>query len=372
MRAAEPSTTHSGHLVPRRGSLGYRPALDGIRGLAILAVVAAHAGFTNGSAAFVGVDVFFVLSGFLITTLLVEEWDYLGDIDLRLFYWRRALRILPALILVCCAFTAVAWITEPRSDALEVTLDGVYSLCYVANWVRVFGHLQASLFAHTWSLGIEEQFYLVWPLALILLLRRTESRKSLAYWLVLVIVLVNVYRIVFFTEEFRISRGTDTRADALMIGALAGILFSSNLISQACWFRRLSTSAGFVSMSGLLLISVFDWFRRDINIFVRCIYPLVSLFGAALIMELLNSPDGWMCKVLSRRYLVYLGRISYGLYLWHYPIFRLIEARSLSRTAELSLELSISLAVTILCYHFVEKPILKYKRRATPWQMASR
>ena len=163
--------------------MAYQPALDGLRALAVLGVLLYHAGVSWAPGGFLGVDAFFVLSGFLITSLLVDEWRTRGRIDFGAFWARRARRLLPALLLVVIAVGAYA-VFVARPDELErIRGDELGSLLYVANWRQLF---ESSYFAklatpspllHTWSLGIEEQWYLVWPLALVLMLRVTAGRR---------------------------------------------------------------------------------------------------------------------------------------------------------------------------------------------------
>src|SRR5215207_1252737 len=181
---AEPETARPTRRVPEpASSFQYQPALDGLRALAVLGVLLYHAGVSWAPGGFLGVDAFFVLSGFLITSLLVDEWRKRGRIDFRAFWARRARRLLPALVLVVVAVGAYALFVA-RPDELErIRGDTFGSLLYVANWRQLF---ESSYFAqlstpsplrHTWSLGIEEQWYLVWPLALVLVLRVTAGRR---------------------------------------------------------------------------------------------------------------------------------------------------------------------------------------------------
>ena len=168
--------------------LGYRRALDGLRGIAVLAVMSVHAGF-NSRGGLIGVEIFFVLSGFLISCLLIEEWDQSNDISLKQFYLRRGLRLFPALVAMLLVVSGYYWLNYSKAIAWPVTRDGLIALFYSTNWVRSFGLNGASLFGHTWTLSIEEQFYILWPLILLLLLRRASSRTSMLCWVSLGIVL---------------------------------------------------------------------------------------------------------------------------------------------------------------------------------------
>ena len=167
-----PVTTKDGAGEQASFELGHRRALDGLRGVAVLAVLGFHGGVPFMRGGFLGVDVFFVLSGFLITSLLYEEWRRTGAIRLRAFYMRRVLRLLPALILLLLALTIYAiWLPWPDQRA-RLRAEIAFTLLYVANWALAFRLVpDLGFLAHAWSLAIEEQFYLVWPLALLLLLR---------------------------------------------------------------------------------------------------------------------------------------------------------------------------------------------------------
>jgi len=167
----------------RTPSFTYQPALDGLRALAVLGVLLYHAGVSWAPGGFLGVDAFFVLSGFLITSLLVDEWRTRGRIDFRAFWARRARRLLPALVLVVVAVGVYAVFVARPDELQRIRGDTFGSLLYVANWRQLF---ESSYFAklatpsplrHTWSLGIEEQWYLVWPLALVLMVRVTAGRR---------------------------------------------------------------------------------------------------------------------------------------------------------------------------------------------------
>jgi peptidoglycan/LPS O-acetylase OafA/YrhL len=146
--------------------LGYRRSLDGIRGVAILFVVLVHDGIIRDTFGFIGINTFFVLSGFLITCLLVEEWDMSNDIRFREFYVRRALRLLPALLIMLIAFVVFAFFFDPRRKAIREFYEALRALFYFTNWARIFRIGRTVTLVHTWSLSVEEQFYFTWPFIL--------------------------------------------------------------------------------------------------------------------------------------------------------------------------------------------------------------
>src|SRR5712664_1012289 len=222
--------------------LGYRPALDGVRAVAILAVLARHSRLLP--AGYLGVDIFFALSGFLITSLLSEEYARTGTITLRLFYARRALRLLPALVVlvVVCSGTLVATRPEYRPLVLH---EAALVLFYVANCAWVID-LPMWIYSHTWSLGIEEQFYVLWPLALLGLLRAVRDPRASAV-LVLVVAAAGVaWRLVLVHANAPPERyqGFDAGGSGLLIGCAASLLLGAGALGSL-------RAAGLAGVAGL-------------------------------------------------------------------------------------------------------------------------
>ncbi len=346
--------------------LGYRPGLDGLRGAAILGVVGVHSQLLQNRAAFIGVDAFFVLSGFLITCLLMEEWDRLGTISLKQFYLRRALRLLPALAAMLGVFVAYRWLFSERRAAIGASLDGLIALFYSSNWGLALRFGRPEMFGHTWSLSIEEQFYLVWPLALVLLLRRTSSRRSFLSWVFLGIFLTVVNRcllVVAGSNWYRLTYGTDCRADALLLGCAVGVIFSSELlrdIPSVRWGMRGLAYTGVLGLAGL----AFSGFGFEADFCV--VYFAIPLCAAFILAEVVRSETGLLARALARPWLVYLGKISYGLYLWHYPIFCEVQARHYSLAKELIIEVLLTAVAVLASYYLLERPMLRLKSRFTP------
>ena len=197
--------------------LGHRPGLDGIRGVAILLVVLAHLEIIQVQFAIIGVDIFFVLSGFLITSLLIAEWDQSKDISLKSFYWRRALRLLPALIAMLTVCIIYICLTSPWKIVVKNLVYALRALFYCTNWALIshLGERSNHLLSHTWSLSIEEQFYFIWPAILFFLLRKVKSMTSLLWFVLLAALLSGLVRIVLVvldvTNFYRYYCGLDTR-----------------------------------------------------------------------------------------------------------------------------------------------------------------
>jgi peptidoglycan/LPS O-acetylase OafA/YrhL len=341
-------------LSPGPSRLGYRPCLDGLRGVAILAVIVVHTRLPNIRAAFVGVELFFVLSGFLITCLLLEEWDKAGSISLRRFYLRRALRLLPALAVLLLFVTCYYWLFMPGTETVTTATDAVIALFYSTNWALGLHLRELGVFAHTWSLSIEEQFYLCWPLALIWWLRRGNSRSSLLNSVLLQVLLSSNFARVFY--------GTDSRADALLLGCAVAVLFSSPSLSTNARLRRITAWGAWASAIGLIFLACVN-LDLDYATEVCGVYFLIPLLAAVLLMHLALVQSGPLHYLLSNRCLVFVGKISYGLYLWHYPIFGLVQARELPVATELAVELVLTAVAVLASYYLLELPALKLKTK---------
>lgn len=325
--------------------LGHRPALDGLRGVAILLVVGAH-GLTRFEAGgTIGVTVFFTLSGFLITALLLEERERRGRISLIDFYRRRLLRLLPALtllvgVLVACSMTSI--------------VGAAAALLYVGNWIEVdtAGPGLGGL-AHTWSLAVEEQFYIIWPVVLIATARLGRGA------LLAVALAGSMYAIVAraalwdnsITTMRRIYLGTDMHADALLVGcALAVIL---------CGSHRRATSRRTVVVLALVAIAALG-FPQSMAIWFVLNPTLVPLLAAVAIFCLTT---GTRLRLLESRAFVVIGRRSYGLYLWHVPVFAVgsQHLEVLPHFISFALLVGVSWLVTSLSWRYVERPFLRLK-----------
>jgi peptidoglycan/LPS O-acetylase OafA/YrhL len=356
--------------IPARytAAMRYIPALDGLRGVAVLSVIALHAGFPWARYGFLGVDLFFVLSGFLITTLLLREWQCTGAINLRAFYVRRAARLFPALgaLLVAVALWSLTFASDGLADRNWVGI--LSSLLYAANWTVALGIREhIGLLQHTWSLAIEEQFYLLWPFVLVALLRRGWSWKRLL-WLTLGGALLSaVWRVILWRltlEPWRGYAGTDTRADGLLLGcALALLLLNVPAISSRRIGYVLLPVVG-LAVLGCVAISWFGVTLRDFWWYSRGGYAVAALLSAALVLLAATGSVPLFRRVLSVAPLVWIGRISYGLYLWHYPILNSLErsTRTLDTWERLGL-IALTVGVALLSWVAVERPVQQWARR---------
>lgn len=346
--------------------LSYRPALDGVRAIAILAVLASHMFVTLDSGG-EGVDVFFVLSGFLITTLLLQEHDATGRISLRAFWWRRAARLLPALFVMCPIMAVAFAIVHP--DGWRASMAGVVSaLFYVSAWVRASGASELAWMGHTWSLSVEEWFYAAWPLCMIVLLRRCSRVTG---WIVAAACLAVVYRLV--SEQSGVSyeylyNAPDQRAGQLLVGCAAGAALFA-LGERRSRYGRAFVAAGVIGVLvvGATLSGVAVEHARYGFAYTSGQSTVIALGAAAMILSIVVVPGWLLARTLTWRPLVWIGRRSYGLYLWHLPIFGLVllghRAVSGARLdAERVLALGLAFAAAAISFRYVERPAIRWVR----------
>jgi peptidoglycan/LPS O-acetylase OafA/YrhL len=344
---------------------GYNRAFDGLRGLAVLIVVGFHAALVPGGG-FLGVEFFFVLSGFLITTLLTDEWDGNGTISLRNFYRRRALRLLPALVVALMGYVAVSAIRflvveqDFRSFADSIAAAGI-GASYVANIVIAFLGSFPPGVQHLWSLAAEEQYYLAWPPLLLLALRRRVSTRYLVGALGVVGVAICANRAALTlagASQRHLFFSPDVTFGGIVIGAILALLNRSGTLPRlyARRFVRAAVVPFTVAFACVFIVLVPNTDGRWLYLYGISAFLIAAgavVAGAAI------DPGAWWARPLRSQPLVNVGRVSYGIYLWHpilmyaagdWPIERLVAVPATFVIADFS-------------YRFVEQPFLARKRR---------
>jgi peptidoglycan/LPS O-acetylase OafA/YrhL len=339
----------------------YWPELDGLRAVAVVLVIGLHAGLPAVSGGSVGVDVFFTLSGFLITTVLLQEHGKRRTLNLGHFYARRALRLYPALLLALAGAAVLAYAPRNPGWVSGATLEGIpLALSYSMNWFSASGHSYYGLINHMWSLCVEEQFYLVWPVILLLALRRS-LRAAVLVAVGLTTVCAALTPALYASGGYaRIAFGTDARVPQLLIGALAALAYSIRRPGERA--RRVL----FVSAIGAFaMVAVAAHGMLPESFWAYGGYELFAVGVAALVVHLVDSPAPVFSRVLASRPAVAIGRISYGMYLWHYIliIVLLVYAPSLDPTAMFLVVLPLSAFVALASYRLVEVKFLRLKNR---------
>ena len=362
-----PSPQGEGHRAAPKKGVRYIPALDGLRAIAVLAVIAYHLGVPGCSGGLMGVTVFFVISGYIVTKILLVEYSRTGRISFKDFYIRRAKRLLPAIVLVIAATGALCTVfnhvllTKMRPEVLP-------SLLFVNNWWQIFN--DASYFeniglpsplTHFWSLAIEEQFYLVLPLMLLCILRfggRLSRRRSLAALLLALAAVSAIEMTALYDptlDPTRVYYGTDTRAFSLLIGAFVAVITTGNRQRLPRAWREALAVVGAIGVVACLSLMQGDAPFTYLGGMVVC-----SALTAMLIYGTLWKDSGAVAKVLSVKPLIWVGKRSYGLYLWHYPLMLLLTPMN-STDGMGVLPMAAALAATFACaalsYRFVENPI---------------
>ena len=373
--------------------LGHEPVLDGVRGIACLMVMAVHLSALGAKQApgvlpngFLGVDVFFVLSGFLITSLLLQEWSHTQDISFRRFYARRALRLLPALYFFVAILVVVGAVLGWNvAFGPKPWLALGSTLFYFSNWVHDIGRLSI-----TWSLSVEEQFYLLWPPTLFLLLRRGVRLPVIIAGLMLVVGIVCGVRFALWhslvgsegvlAAFMRCYHGTDTRLDAPLIGCIAALWAAWRGLPK----RTLAWNLTAVASAALIAVAcggedIRLTFMRPapalrLEFLFRGGFTLVAAAAACLTLHMLSNTRGLASRVVGAAPLAWVGKRSYSLYLWH-SLAYYTPAVFIGKAAEVyaaswsgwlllsAAKVTLAVAFASLSYYGVERYFLRMKDR---------
>jgi len=360
------------------------PALDGIRAVAVGLVLAEHGGIPGVPGGFLGVDVFFVLSGFLITSLLLDEHRNSGRIGVAGFWIRRARRLLPALIVMVLAVVAARELFSPESTE-TLRDDAVASFFWVSNWAFVAQHTDyfsqgapPSPLQHTWSLGVEEQYYILWPLLLIAVAAFFWARLRMAVFVLASagVVASAVAAIVLTTDASvnRIYFGADTRAQALLVGAAAAallvrdwsVLNDGGTLIRTRWGHVIAGILPFIGLA--VLAAAAHHATGDVQDFRSGLLIVVAIAAVLVVAPVALEQDGPVARVLAWRPLVWLGAISYGVYLWHWPIFLALngERTGWSGWPLFAIRCAATVAVAAASWWLLEQPIRRWRPVIVP------
>jgi peptidoglycan/LPS O-acetylase OafA/YrhL len=371
--------------------LSYSPGLDGLRAIAVMAVLLYHAELPFIPGGFLGVEVFFVISGYLITALLLAEWSGRGTISLKDFWLRRAKRLLPALYVLLVVTLAYSVVFLP-GEVAGLREDAIAAVGYVTNWFLVLGKQsyfesvgRPSLLQHLWSLAVEEQFYLIWPIVLSVGLglgaRRLRRRRVLTVAVVGALASAVAMALMYTpgVDPSRVYYGTDTRATGLLCGAALAFLWSPadryhpseagrerlRLPDRGRLRRRWGWTAPLLlDVLSIAALGGLVWFFLHLGEFEPLLYRggfvLVGLTTVAAIMAVVHPYSHVGSYLLGSAPMRWIGVRSYGIYLWHWPVFMVTRPEldvPFDGLPLLALRLSITIALADLSYRFVERPI---------------
>lgn len=354
----------------------YWPALDGLRGLAVIAVMLFHAQWPAAQGGFLGVDIFFVLSGFLITAQLFQESQATGRVSLGAFFMRRVVRLQPALLLLLLVYGLCAAWSEwlPPSVARSWPTDITIVTLALSHWARAWDWHAPDYLGHTWSLGIEEQFYLLWAVAMAWCAQAGLGLAALTRLAFLAAACSAGWMALLYlsgASPSRLYNGLDTRAMALLMGctlALSLIRSHSGHVfrdaaaslptykrSTPSWDRVGGWAALLALVAGMHLLS---W--KHPVMFIAG-YACTALIAAYLVRAIVLNPTSGCAALLSCTPLVRVGQWSYGLYLWHYPLFRIAEYQGGLHGVPLGTSMAAASVVTFLLaatsYYLLELPL---------------
>jgi len=391
MTTTAPGPAATGHRL-RADALGDRPSatgthrilgLDGLRAVAVALVVGFHFGVGWLGGGFVGVDVFYVLSGYLITGLLLAEFARRERIGLMAFWLRRARRLLPALLLVLVAVSVLVRYAEPVGTFPGFRMQALSALFYFSNWWQIgtSGNYFAATGAvapltHTWSLAVEEQFYLVWPLVVLGVLHLVSSfargvRALLVVSLVGVAASATAMALLFHpgANTTRVYFGTDTHAQSVLVGAALACALTlidrrrgrvgTDPEARSPGARRLLALTGAAGLVVVVVASVV--LTGSSALTYRGGFLVVSVATAAIVVAVVAVPVGSPARVLAIAPLVWIGSISYGIYLWHFPVFVFLDAgRTGTRGPALfTLRVVATVALAAASFYLVERPVIE-------------
>ncbi|MGA2838198.1 MAG: acyltransferase [Acidimicrobiales bacterium] len=373
VEAVVPSAAPGGTTAPSRFRLGNRPPLTGIRALALFTVLTYHSNFETLPGTWVALQVFFVLSGFLITAMLAGEGIRTGRISLGSFYARRGVRLVPPLLLTVALLGIYAHFVHVADAAQRVWGDSLAAMFYYADYRQAFGHAPFfGYLAQTWSLSVEEQFYIIWSIAMVVAV--ATHRRRLAYAFAVVGMLAStadrlylVYHAPHFDNAVfsRVYYAFDTRADALFLGCLLGLLAADGFLNGwARWARGLLTLAAAGSAVFLCWILLYaPLFTENLAVWWL---PSTTVAAAVIITYFVICPRSLGSRFVGIGILVFIGDLSYTVYLVHFPVYLAVQQNQTGWAywPNEAFRLVIIFAIAIASWFLVERPLMRWRKRS--------
>ncbi|HEC2149981.1 TPA: acetyltransferase [Staphylococcus delphini] len=347
----------------------YMPGLDGIRAVAVIAIIIYHLNPQWLWGGFLGVDTFFVISGYLITSLLLTEYHNTGKIELTSFWLRRVKRLIPAVLFLVMGVLVLTLIFMP-TEIQKVRADSIAAIFYVSNWwyimqnVDYFEQFSVQPLKHLWSLAIEEQFYLVFPIVLLSLLSFIRRLKSIRIIFLILLVISMITMMVLYVPNENVARvyfGTDTRIQTLLMGVLLALVWPPFQL-KAKVNRKMRMMIDTAGVVGLVILFICFKFVSETNSILY--YGGFFLISAVTLLVIASSvhPSGYFAKFLGNKVFTFIGSRSYSLYLWHYPIIVLIHHQFVQGQIPplvYVVEILLMILMAEFSYKFIEQPFRK-------------
>lgn len=347
----------------------YMPGLDGVRAVAVIAIISYHLNPQWLSGGFLGVDTFFVISGYLITSLLLTEYHNTGKIELMSFWLRRVKRLIPAVLFLVMGVIVLSLIFMP-TEIQKVRADSIAAIFYVSNWwyimqnVDYFEQFAVQPLKHLWSLAIEEQFYLVFPIVLLSLLSFIRRLKSIRIIFLILLVISMIAMMVLYVPNENVARvyfGTDTRIQTLLMGVLLALVWPPFQL-KAKVNRQMRTMIDTAGVVGLAILFICFKFVSETNSILY--YGGFFLISTVTLLVIASSvhPSGYFAKFLGNKVFTFIGSRSYSLYLWHYPIIVLIHHQFVQGQIPplvYVVEILLMVLMAEFSYKFIEQPFRK-------------